>query len=136
MNELSKLPLSQTILAKEPDIVQTVRKCCKFKNSVAVQEKAQEIYQKIKEYFSVEEGEHFNLVFEREVKKHQLWSEELEQHSEISTLLNSSSTEMHLSLKSAVHQSSDVHVENDESNSLTDRTCSIEGTSDKEKHHG
>ncbi|XP_022241101.1 uncharacterized protein LOC106459011 isoform X2 [Limulus polyphemus] len=116
MNELKNLPLSQTILAKEPDIVQTVRKCCKFKNSVAVQEKAQQIYQKIKEYFSVEEGEHFNLVFESEVKKHQAWTE-----SENSTMLNSSRTEMQRRLKSAVRQSSDVHAENDEP-----------GTSDKE----
>ncbi|XP_076305144.1 uncharacterized protein LOC143222467 isoform X1 [Tachypleus tridentatus] len=132
MNELDQLPLSQVILAKEPDIVQTVRKCRKFKNSAAVREKAEQLYQKIKEYFSVDEGEHFNVMFEKEVKKHQEGVEDLKQHGQVSTTLSSSRTDLHSRVKSPTQRRTDAHTDNNGAGCLTDPSHSAEGKGNKE----
>ncbi|XP_022242974.1 PC4 and SFRS1-interacting protein-like isoform X2 [Limulus polyphemus] len=72
LNELDKLPLTQFVISREPDIVHTIRKCRKFKKSKIVRQKAEYLYHKIKNQFLLPDGESFEMDFEREVK---MWKE-------------------------------------------------------------
>lgn len=51
MNELEKLPISQTLLKKHQVLLHTVKKCRKFKSSEVIRQKAEYLYNKFKSLF-------------------------------------------------------------------------------------
>ncbi|XP_076366058.1 uncharacterized protein LOC143254990 isoform X2 [Tachypleus tridentatus] len=76
LNELDNLPITQSVISREPDIIHTIRKCRKFKKSDVIKQKAEYLYHKFKNQLLVPEGENFGTVFDTEnVRKCQETSE-------------------------------------------------------------
>ncbi|CAI9736128.1 lens epithelium-derived growth factor-like [Octopus vulgaris] len=78
MEDLEALPVTQIMLKKNPDIMNTIKKIRKYKGSEKIKKKAEVIYHKFKNLFMVAEGESFSQVFNRETAefKKQLEKEE------------------------------------------------------------
>ncbi|XP_013794854.2 PC4 and SFRS1-interacting protein-like [Limulus polyphemus] len=74
LNELDNIPLTQFVISREPDIIHTIKKCRKFKKSDIIRQKAEYLYQKLKNQLLVPEGEAFGTVFETDVKTPQATS--------------------------------------------------------------
>ncbi|XP_013783002.1 PC4 and SFRS1-interacting protein-like isoform X2 [Limulus polyphemus] len=75
LNELDNLPLTQSVISREPDIIHTIRKCRKFKKNDVIKQKAEYLYHKFKNQLLVPEGENFGTVFDSDVRKCQETSE-------------------------------------------------------------
>lgn len=72
MCELDSMILSPLILKNNPDIVITVRKCRKFKNSDVIRKKADYLYNKFKSMFMIGDTESFTQIFEHEIPECQM----------------------------------------------------------------
>ncbi|GAB6019263.1 hypothetical protein CHUAL_000863 [Chamberlinius hualienensis] len=64
MIELDTISLDSSILKCNPDIVTTIRKCRKYKNSGIVRQKADDLYHKFKDMFLGGDGDSFIHLFE------------------------------------------------------------------------
>ena len=80
LGDLLKLPISQKHLFNVPDIMETVKKCRKFKSSEQVRNAASECYSKFVDLFTSESGasgaEAFWSLFEKERSKYLTENEE------------------------------------------------------------
>lgn len=70
MEDLLKLPFLQKHLFKCPEIVETIKKCRKYKNSEEVRKHSLECFYKFQYMFDIPPGETFWSVFEKEREKY------------------------------------------------------------------